>query len=324
MCRTTSRPGRLRLGIELEPREDVFDDAHVVLRLLEVLLPFLLEVVVHGAAERRLVDLHAAELGLEGLVEQLVDFFVLHEPLLHAIAHPGGVLGHAAGGCARSVDRASTPMRAPGCRMRTPSRIRLDPSTRRDVATTVLRGVGLAPESIAVFMFLESCWQMMCQSARRSDVALTRELPRNSRAGMTSPARCDRWTVHRSTLALRDGRTYRHRWHASDSLTDSHRPAATRPIHRSYTVCDGALRQFDAAVGLELQGSVNFLECRSHSRSRGARCGAWRTRADFGMMPCTHDDAEHGAPAGSCTRGPRNQDGAARSQGGKQQWHLES
>jgi hypothetical protein len=69
-------PRGLNLWIQLKPREDVLHDAHVVLRLLEVLLPFLLEVVVHGAAERGLVDLHATQLGLEGLVEQLVGFFM--------------------------------------------------------------------------------------------------------------------------------------------------------------------------------------------------------------------------------------------------------
>ena len=70
--------GRLRLGIQAEAREHVLDDAHVVLRLLEVLLPLLLEVLVHDAAKGGLVDLHAAQFGLERLVQKFVDFFVLH------------------------------------------------------------------------------------------------------------------------------------------------------------------------------------------------------------------------------------------------------
>ena len=70
--------GRLRRGIQADAREYVLDDAHVILRLLEVLLPLLLEVLVDDAAKGGLVDLHTALFGLERLVQKLVDFLILH------------------------------------------------------------------------------------------------------------------------------------------------------------------------------------------------------------------------------------------------------
>ena len=69
---------RLALGIEAQGLEDLEQDRLVVLGLRQVLLPLLLQVRVLGAAEGRLVDQDAALLGLQGLVEQLVDLVHLH------------------------------------------------------------------------------------------------------------------------------------------------------------------------------------------------------------------------------------------------------
>ena len=44
----------------------------MLLRLVEILLPFLPEIGVLHAAERRLVDLDASLLGFERLIEELV------------------------------------------------------------------------------------------------------------------------------------------------------------------------------------------------------------------------------------------------------------
>src|SRR5678816_2068481 len=71
-------PGGHLLGIELEGREDAVHDLDVILRLVEVLLPLLLQVVVLGASQGRLVDEHAAHLRLESLVQQLGQLFPLH------------------------------------------------------------------------------------------------------------------------------------------------------------------------------------------------------------------------------------------------------
>ena len=70
-------PGGLGLRIELERLEQLEHDLLVVLGLLEILLPFLLQLVVLDAAERRLVHGDAALLGLERLIEELVDLFHL-------------------------------------------------------------------------------------------------------------------------------------------------------------------------------------------------------------------------------------------------------
>jgi len=54
MCRTTWRPRRVVAGVEAERLEDLAHDPLVVLGLLEVLLPFLLQLVVLRAADPRL------------------------------------------------------------------------------------------------------------------------------------------------------------------------------------------------------------------------------------------------------------------------------
>ena len=61
--------GRLAVSVEAELIEDLEDDPLVVLGLLEVFLPLFLELAVLGAADGGLVDLLAAEFGLERLVQ---------------------------------------------------------------------------------------------------------------------------------------------------------------------------------------------------------------------------------------------------------------
>jgi hypothetical protein len=48
------------------------------LRLLEVLFPFLLKLLIHDATKRGLIDLNAAHLGLERLIQKLVKLFIVH------------------------------------------------------------------------------------------------------------------------------------------------------------------------------------------------------------------------------------------------------
>ena len=73
---------RLQLRVEPELVHHLEHDALVVARLLEILLPFLDDIVVGGAGERRRVHLDATPLGLQRLVQELGDLFVLHESLL--------------------------------------------------------------------------------------------------------------------------------------------------------------------------------------------------------------------------------------------------
>src|SRR4029434_7745440 len=68
----------LRVGIEPQLVYDLTDNLLVLAGLLQVLLPFLFEVCTDSAPERRLVDLDAALLRLQRLVQQLGDLFVLH------------------------------------------------------------------------------------------------------------------------------------------------------------------------------------------------------------------------------------------------------
>ena len=94
--------GRLRLRIETEAREDLLHDAHVVLRLLEVFLPLLLEVVVHDAAKGGRVDVDPPQFGLQGLVQKLADLFVLHEDLLRESDYLGRCSGRRQAGGVRN------------------------------------------------------------------------------------------------------------------------------------------------------------------------------------------------------------------------------
>src|SRR5262245_24228513 len=71
-------PGRLGLGIEAHLLHHLEHDLLVRTRLLEILLPLFLELVVDRALERGLVDLNTALLGLESLIQELRDLFVLH------------------------------------------------------------------------------------------------------------------------------------------------------------------------------------------------------------------------------------------------------
>src|SRR5262245_23173086 len=49
----------------------------MVPRLLEVFFPLLLEVLVHGTAQRGRIDLDTPPLGLERLIQELVHLFLL-------------------------------------------------------------------------------------------------------------------------------------------------------------------------------------------------------------------------------------------------------
>ena len=70
--------GRLGRGIESEPLDQILEHRCVVLGLLEILLPLLLEIVVHGALDGGPIDLDATLLGLDRLVEKLVELLILH------------------------------------------------------------------------------------------------------------------------------------------------------------------------------------------------------------------------------------------------------
>jgi hypothetical protein len=50
----------------------------VSLRLLEVLFPFILQLLIHDATKSGLIDLNAAHLGLERLVQKLVKLLIVH------------------------------------------------------------------------------------------------------------------------------------------------------------------------------------------------------------------------------------------------------
>jgi hypothetical protein len=56
--------------VEIELRQHVFHDRHVVSSLLEILFPFFFQVVILGAADCRRVNLDTAELGFERLVQE--------------------------------------------------------------------------------------------------------------------------------------------------------------------------------------------------------------------------------------------------------------
>ena len=65
------------LGVDPERFAHVHELLFVLARLVEVLLPFLLEVVVHDALERVLIDLDSAPLVFERLQNQLVQLFLV-------------------------------------------------------------------------------------------------------------------------------------------------------------------------------------------------------------------------------------------------------
>ena len=65
-------PRRVGLGVEAHLVKESANDHDVVLGLIEVLLPLFLQVFVLRAADRRRVDLDPAHLGLEHLVQKLV------------------------------------------------------------------------------------------------------------------------------------------------------------------------------------------------------------------------------------------------------------
>jgi hypothetical protein len=71
--------GRLGLCVELERLAQPEHDLLVTACLLEVLRPLFLQVVVLDAAQCRLVDLDAALLGFQCLIEKLTHLFSLHE-----------------------------------------------------------------------------------------------------------------------------------------------------------------------------------------------------------------------------------------------------
>src|SRR6266542_3374964 len=75
---TNHEPAR-RLGVGVEPEllDEPVDDLHVTLRLLEVPFPFFLEVVIHHASQRGLVDENSPLLAFESLKEQLRDMFLV-------------------------------------------------------------------------------------------------------------------------------------------------------------------------------------------------------------------------------------------------------
>ena len=54
------------------------NDLHVFLRLNQVLLPLLLQVLVHGASNRLRVDLNAAKLCFKSLKQKFFHLIVLH------------------------------------------------------------------------------------------------------------------------------------------------------------------------------------------------------------------------------------------------------
>src|SRR5207248_9802402 len=66
------------LRIETEFSHHVLHDLHMIAGLFEILLPFFLQLVVHSTAHCRLVNLYAAQLSFERLVQQFVQLFFLH------------------------------------------------------------------------------------------------------------------------------------------------------------------------------------------------------------------------------------------------------
>src|SRR5439155_1665977 len=69
---------RLGLRVETAPLEHAAENLHVVLGLLEIFFPLLFELLVLGAAQRGRVNLHAAQLRLQRLVQKLVDLWLVH------------------------------------------------------------------------------------------------------------------------------------------------------------------------------------------------------------------------------------------------------
>jgi hypothetical protein len=65
------------LGVESELAHHLENDLLVVSGLIEILLPLFLEVGIDGTLESRLIDLDAALLGLQRLIQQFGNLFVL-------------------------------------------------------------------------------------------------------------------------------------------------------------------------------------------------------------------------------------------------------
>jgi hypothetical protein len=70
-------PRRFFLGVESELAHHLENDLLVVSGLIEILLPLFLEVGIDGTLESRLIDLDAALLGLQRLIQQFGNLFVL-------------------------------------------------------------------------------------------------------------------------------------------------------------------------------------------------------------------------------------------------------
>ncbi len=80
-------PGRLLLGIDPELFEHGRGDLHVLFRLFKILFPLFPQVVVDGALESLLVDLHSTHLGFERLKRELFDLLLVHEVPPRDAAH---------------------------------------------------------------------------------------------------------------------------------------------------------------------------------------------------------------------------------------------
>ena len=76
------QPARRILRRHSQRAHQRLDGTDMTLRLLEVLLPLLLEFLVQHAGQGRFVDLDAADLGLQHLLQQFVALFDIHKPLL--------------------------------------------------------------------------------------------------------------------------------------------------------------------------------------------------------------------------------------------------
>src|SRR4030095_13099870 len=75
--RNHETPGSFRLRVETELLEQPFDDLHMRLCLLEVLLPFLLQLVIDNAPQRGLVYEDAALFRFERLIEEFCNLFLV-------------------------------------------------------------------------------------------------------------------------------------------------------------------------------------------------------------------------------------------------------
>ena len=63
--------GRFLFGVQSERLEDFAQNFFVMLRLLEVVLPFLLQIGVLRAGERARIDLNASNFGFESFVQEI-------------------------------------------------------------------------------------------------------------------------------------------------------------------------------------------------------------------------------------------------------------